>query len=516
MKKNYHLIALAALLFAGATFTACSSSSDNDIIEPTPTQPSNGKYTLTVNATKVIDATTRALSPDGNTLNATWTAGDEVKVYSVVGEGPSETESGDPVGTLTAQRTGATTTLSGEFESTYTPTVGAKLRLKLNKDAVYTNQDGTLDYIATHCDKAVADIIVGTVDKETKAVTPTSTASFENQQAIVKFSLKQPDGTAPVEAEIFTVKYASNTYEVTPSSEMSDIYVAILGKTAKDVTLTALGTSGKFTYTKSGVTFQNGRYYAISVKMNEAEATQDLSKLENDYEAPDGALLTGTLSGNHKVSIEAGATVFLKNVTIKGENSESYKWAGITCEGSATIILVGTNTVKGFYQDYPGIYVPSYIYVPQNGKLTIKGSGSLNASSNGTAAGIGGGSRLDCGDIVIEGGTITARGRGSSAGIGSGDHANCGSITINGGTVTATGGEFSAGIGSGEQGTCGSITITNRVTRVTAKGGINFEDVKCIGNGHDGYCGAVTIGGVSQENGFGPNQDDNATYIYQP
>ena len=41
---------LAALLFAGATFTACSSSSDNDIIEPTPTQPSNGKYTLTVNA----------------------------------------------------------------------------------------------------------------------------------------------------------------------------------------------------------------------------------------------------------------------------------------------------------------------------------------------------------------------------------------------------------------------------------------------------------------------------------
>jgi hypothetical protein len=56
------------------------------------------------------------------------------------------------------------------------------------------------------------------------------------------------------------------------------------------------------------------------------------------------------------------------------------------------IILDGSNTVKGFYSEYPDIYVPS-------GKaLTIQGTtGSLNATSNGYAAGISAGS----GDITI-------------------------------------------------------------------------------------------------------------------
>lgn len=79
-RKTYHLIALAALLFAGAASTACSTSSDNEIIDQTPAQPTNGKYTLTVNASKVADATTRALTLDGNTLNATWTKDDVVYV----------------------------------------------------------------------------------------------------------------------------------------------------------------------------------------------------------------------------------------------------------------------------------------------------------------------------------------------------------------------------------------------------------------------------------------------------
>ena len=207
-----------------------------------------------------------------------------------------------------------------------------------------------------------------------------------------------------------------------------------------------------------------------------------LSTLSSDYTAADGETLYGTLAGNYKISIAAGATVTLKDVTIDGSGN----YAGITCLGDATIILDGTNNVKGCSSDYPGIYVP------RNKTLTILGTGSLTAIGNDSGAGIGGSSDADCGNIVIEGGTIAAMGGTHAAGIGSGGYGSCGSITISGGTVTATGGDEAAGIGS-SWGSCGNITITDGVTSVTATKG--FDAYNSIGAGYHGSCGTVTIGG---------------------
>ena len=215
----------------------------------------------------------------------------------------------------------------------------------------------------------------------------------------------------------------------------------------------------------------------------------DLSTLTTHYTAQDGDVLTGTLGANVKISIAAGATVTLQDVTINGINSSKYRWAGITCLGDATIILKGTNTVKGFEANHPGIYVP------EGSTLTIRGSGSLDASSNRYAAGIGCGDyffELHCGNIVIEGGTINATGGANSAGIGGARETRCGNITIEGGTITAKGG--CAGIGSGSRGSCGNITITNGVTSVTAIKGKDSDN--SIGAGFQGSCGTVTIGGV--------------------
>ena len=215
----------------------------------------------------------------------------------------------------------------------------------------------------------------------------------------------------------------------------------------------------------------------------------DLSTLQGDAVARDGLHIYGTLNGNYKVSIAAGATVTLSAVTIDGSayNSQNCPWAGLTCEDDATIILKGSNMIKGFYEDYPGIYVP------KDSTLTIKGSGSLDASSNGHGAGIGGGYKIDCGNIVIEGGTITATGGSESAGIGGGyQECVCGDIVISGGYVTAKGGyQGAAGIGGGTDCMCGTITIGSGIARVEATCGIGCNNP--IGCGGGGWGGTVYL-----------------------
>lgn len=238
--------------------------------------------------------------------------------------------------------------------------------------------------------------------------------------------------------------------------------------------------------------------------------TVDLSTLTGDYVAQNGDVLKGTLAKNVKISIAAGATVTLDGVTINGVNYPQYEWAGITCAGDATIILKdgSTNTVTGFLKDYPGIDVLGDAANSANNKtLTIKGTGSLDASSNGKGAGIGGGYGIACGNIKIEGGTITATGSSFAAGIGSAEGSSCGTITISGGTVTATGGNKAAGIGSGYNASCGAITITTGVTRVTATAGASAPS--SIGAGYGGTCTSVTIGGQPAIVGYAP-------FTYQP
>ena len=242
--------------------------------------------------------------------------------------------------------------------------------------------------------------------------------------------------------------------------------------------------------------------------------TIDLSTLTGDCVVPDNTRLTGTLKGFYKVSIADGATVSFRDVNINIDPSgydevwdTQYRWAGITCEGNATIFLESTNTVKGFCNEFPGIYVP------EDKTLLIYGSGTLNAISGGNpdpnskyslmATGIGGGFNMSCGNIIINEGTITATGGDFSAGIGSGrsydgNPVSCGNITINGGTVTATSEHGGAGIGSGTgyngTSTCGDITITGGT--VTATGGLYSAG---IGSGFAYYAssgyGDITISG---------------------
>lgn len=244
----------------------------------------------------------------------------------------------------------------------------------------------------------------------------------------------------------------------------------------------------------------------LNIKARYAYKTLDLATVQSDQKLYDGMIVTGTLNTASypvKITIADGATVTLSNVDISGVNNASYKWAGITCEGNATIILAEgtTNIVKGFYEYYPGIFVPA------SSILTIDGEGSLNASSNGFGAGIGGGYDGDeCGVISINGGNITATGGKYAAGIGSSYRNSCSHIIISGGTINATGGEYAAGIGSGWGGIKqGDISITNGVTSVTA---IKGKDAPYSIGASDGNTSTITIGKVKT----GPISESPYTY----
>ena len=261
--------------------------------------------------------------------------------------------------------------------------------------------------------------------------------------------------------------------------------------------------------TCSGVLVDGALYDETSGSTRTIVAWSDrnLASVAADTVVSGGSTISGTLGGNYKITIADGATVRLVGVTIAGENNSSYKWAGITCAGDATIILEGVNSVTGFYEDYPGIQVsPGHT-------LTIRGGGSLTASSNDYGAGIGGGYHMSCGNVVVESGTVNATGGYGAAGIGSGDNASCGNIAISGGSVTAMGGEESPGIGSGLNGdSCGDITIGTGVTLVWAEKG--DAAYACIGRGYSsGTIGTVTVGGKAGEVVFGNVTD--ARYIYR-
>ena len=517
---------VAVLLMASATFAACSSS-DDSIAEQQPVNPTEPKtYTMTVQATKSTgdNMETRGLSLDGKTLNVKWNEGEQVEVVQTSGT------TSKSLGTLTATpdpNDPTKATLTGELDE-LDPEEDIEFHLhSTSRD--YSRQSGVLlskdgensieenfDY-ASCTVEAKSGKIKTSVEKDPDGneeddeyylVTIEGGITLESEQAIVKFTLvDKADATTPMNVTRLEVDNHSKIIVVEPVSPTNALYVAVNSDDAElDYHLKAVTATGDvYTYDRSDVTFLCGKYYEVKVQMTKQQPTTiDLSQLSEPYTAVNGDVLTGTLPEDVyvKISITDGATVTLQEVTIEGRDHEDYDWAGLTCEGDATIVLKGDNSIRGFYHFQPGISVPV-------GKtLTIRGDGSLEAKSNQgiyirtdthgnqttsqieSGSGIGGRINNDCGNIRIESGNITAIGHMSSAGIGSCNEHICGNITITGGTVTATGGQGAAGIGAGNEysARCGNITITGGT--VTATGGQGAAGIGCGLNSH---CGNITI-----------------------
>ena len=204
----------------------------------------------------------KALGLSGNTLTASWAPGEQVSVRNV-------TKSTDLTGFLVAQSNGVQTTISGDLTGTIN--AGDELLLRfLSPD--YTNQEGTLAYIELHSDYAEATIHVKSVTWGSITFQE-SIADFHNRQAIAKFTLMNEARDAVLAASDLKVEVDNRLFNIHVDPAASEIFVALPGFSDKTIKLTA--TVGKDTYTftspTNGVTFEDGKYYTITVGMTKQE-----------------------------------------------------------------------------------------------------------------------------------------------------------------------------------------------------------------------------------------------------
>ena len=351
MKKN--ILSMAVLLMASAAvFTACSS--DDNITGEQPANPT-GKYTMTINASKGGDATTRALSLEGKTLNATWATTEHVYVK----KGDTWAD-----GSLQPQAAGATATLKGTL-SDVTITADDVLTLQFPKsgDISYDGQVGTLEDIAANFDYATATVTVADVSATGNIVPTTATTTFENHQAIVKFTLTDKATSSAINTTKLVISVGATDYTINPTSATNVIYAAIPGFTGQTVKLTTTVGDYTYIYEKANVSFTNGQYYEIGVKMIVYPTV--LSAVTADYHGsvicsdgtvyppktavPDGKTAVGILG---KVTETGhGLILSLQNATNQNWNTIN-GWTSVTTYAGTTLKVLPDDDARGSLTSY--------------------------------------------------------------------------------------------------------------------------------------------------------------------
>lgn len=346
MKKIY------AFLMMAATMVACMQMEQPMPVEeqetPKEQEQTVQTYTMTVEATKSGDKDTKALSLTGKTLNATWAEGEIVEVY----------QSGSKIGELSAAASdNASTTLSGSFEEAPSTSASLTFHFHTAADPSYSGQDGTLETIASTYDFcAPATVTVGnfTVNETTKTISVPGGISFgENLQAIVKFTLfDKADGETRLNPTNFSFSYGSGVVSLTNIPDATYLangngvlYMAIPGFSASAINLSATVGGTAYSYSKSGISFADGQYYEINVKMMENEMLATPLTFEavtsgtsitfiNRASGP----VTYTVNGESTQTIAADATTNISvnagdKVCFYGDNATysqvtKYSWGG--------------------------------------------------------------------------------------------------------------------------------------------------------------------------------------------
>ena len=392
-KKSFFLVCVFAVITACAMLFSCVANMEPALIEqPVPEEVSApNAYTLVVKAGKGERPDTKALGFDGTDLKATWAKDDSVSVFK--GE--------FFLGKLAALSAGKSTTLSGKVYGEIKDKDVLTLKF-LSPD--YASQDGTIAYIAAHCDYAVAEVEVTKAPE--KSGDPmdieTTNASFANQQAIVRFSLKNSDASAGLSVKPLMVVLPDQTIMVTPASADSVLYVAIPALSSQTLSLKAVVGNTLYELNKGEVTLEAGKYYSMTAQLS---ATSTVV-VHNESE-----LTTAVLTD--------GVQILFANDIAIGSLLE------IKESRTVTIDMNGFTLDRGLTERGAAGQV-----------ITVRSGSTLNLSNGALTGGYGGnggaldiesGTTVNLTDVIITGNHADDRGGGIS---------NKGTLTITRGAIT--------------------------------------------------------------------------------
>ena len=279
MKKLFTNISVLTAVFALSTAVSSCSSHDEDsgVFVPLSLEATKTEYNLSNQ--------TRTVTEVNNSLVSTWKTTEKVTVYkkgwsSQIGEISPKQDSNN-----------ARTKLDGTVNSSGMK-VGDKMDLITPRtDWSYTDQNGTLEKISSDYDYATAEAQVIYLDAENNNQLYGSNAIFNPQQTIIKFVLKNDDGSAVLKVPSLTIVSGAGKIVqsrsldgstknygglvVTPSAATNIYYVALCNdqEGADSYTLTARANNTVYCYTKENVTFKKGEFWIINVHMKDMNNT---------------------------------------------------------------------------------------------------------------------------------------------------------------------------------------------------------------------------------------------------
>ncbi len=343
MRKE--LILTVALLGAVAATLSCQKAQD-----VTPKT-----YSLSIEATKgANDDAVKALALSGSTLNATWATTENVYV-----------KKGDTwaTGSLQPQAAAETATLKGDLSGvTFAAVDNITLQFPKSGDITYVGQVGTLADIAANFDWATASATVASV--EDGKISVADNVTFQNQQAIVKFTLK--NGDAALAVTKLVVNVGGTEYEVNPEAATSEIFVALPGFSSQTITLTATSSDSKtYIYSKSGVTFTNGKYYTRTVKM-----TVNANTLLSGVFTVAAGKTVKFSPGNLQYTKSSSTWSFMANQYSTVETTDQNVGENYASQDVVSLFGWGTsgwNNGNAFYQPYNTSNATSGTYTSSNG-----------------------------------------------------------------------------------------------------------------------------------------------------
>lgn len=148
-------------------------------------------------------------------------------------------------------------------------------------------------------------------------------------------STRGGDGTMQLgEMQLFAKNYgtAYGDLTVTPASATSEIFVALRNEngSADTYTLSANVGEKKYAFSKSGVTFQNGKYYEITVKMTEQTAST-VEWIFSEMSGENPRLFRGytykgvTLSGDGDLNFDRGSLNAMDDLTFTNTLGKHFK-----------------------------------------------------------------------------------------------------------------------------------------------------------------------------------------------